>query len=93
MELVYKEKYESQAFLLVWTFYWSAVFGHKNDVDWLTCSLCSKIEDVRAFKPFYVKFWSVFVLSKWAEFLHVVSNFIENHSPVFFFTGLHFVFE
>ena len=25
-----------------------------------------------------------FLASRWAEFVHVVSNFIENHSPVFF---------
>ena len=34
-----------------------------------------------------------FFSSKWAEFLHVVSDLIESHSPVFFSAGLHFIFE
>ena len=52
------------------------------------------VEDVGAY-PFYVEFWSVFVFfsSKWAEFLHVVSDLIESRSPVFFSAGLCFVFE
>ena len=34
-----------------------------------------------------------FFSSKWAEFLHVVSDLIESHSPVFFSAGLRFVFQ
>ena len=34
-----------------------------------------------------------FFLSKWAEFLHVLSDVIESHSPEFFSTGLRFVFQ
>ena len=34
-----------------------------------------------------------FFSSKWAEFLHVLSDLIESHSPVFFPAGLCFVFQ
>ena len=34
-----------------------------------------------------------FFSSKWAEFLHVVSDLIESHSPVFFSAGLRFVLQ
>ena len=34
-----------------------------------------------------------FLSSKWAEFLHVLSDLIESHSPVFFYAGLRFVFQ
>ena len=34
-----------------------------------------------------------FFSSKWAEFLHVLPDLIESHSPVFFYAGLRFVFQ
>ena len=34
-----------------------------------------------------------FFSSKWAEFLHVVSDLKESHIPVFFNAGLRFVFQ
>ena len=38
-------------------------------------------------------FGPFFLLSKRAEFSHVVSDLIESHSPVFFSDGLHFIFQ
>ena len=37
--------------------------------------------------------FGLFFSSKRAEFLHVLSDLIESHSPVFFYAGLRFVFR